>query len=524
MERVDGKRNGRSYETDVLVVGYGAAGAAAAIEARACGLRVLLVEKMADPGGLSIVSAGGIRIAFDESDALAYLTATCGDRTPQAVLRALARGMTEVSAWIESLAATVDARVTVTRAVGNYPYPGFESLGYCEVAQVPRLEGLRELHASSVVNGGARLFDVLDANVRASGVEVWTRASAQRLVVEDGEVVGARIDVQGETRVVRARKAVILACGGFEAAEDMKRQYFQAAPVLAGSFLGNTGDGISMAQQVGAALWHMWHYHGPYGMRHPDPAFPFAFYLKAVPMWTPDSDAMSSLGVPDATGRKTLPRMAWIVVDQDGRRFMDEYPPYPGDSGCRPFDVFDFKRQRFPRNPAWLVLDEAGRKMYPIGRQSINDRRFRYEWSADNSKEIEAGFFERADSIEALARKIGADAATLEATVSGWNAAVAEGADRDFGRRPETMVPIATPPFYAAKVYPVVINTQGGPLHNEWQQVMDPFGAPIARLYAAGELGSVFGHVYMSGGNLAECVVGGRIAARHAASLPDVAP
>jgi predicted oxidoreductase len=63
-----------------------------------------------------------------------------------------------------------------------------------------------------------------------------------------------------------------------------------------------------------------------------------------------------------------------------------------------------------------------------------------------------------------------------------------------------------------------VSNTQGGPVHDARQRVLDPAGRPIARLYAAGELGSVFGHLYMSGGNIAECFVGGRIAGRGAAA------
>jgi predicted oxidoreductase len=77
---------------------------------------------------------------------------------------------------------------------------------------------------------------------------------------------------------------------------------------------------------------------------------------------------------------------------------------------------------------------------------------------------------------------------------------------------------IAEPPFYAAQLWPVVSNTQGGPRHDEKQRVVDAFGAPIPRLYAAGELGSVFGHLYMSGGNLAECFIGGRMAGREAAA------
>ena len=79
----------------------------------------------------------------------------------------------------------------------------------------------------------------------------------------------------GEARV-KAKRGVILACGGFEADDAMKRQYWQVKPVRSAAFLGNTGDGIRMAQAVGADLWHMWHFHGSYGFRHYDPDYPLA--------------------------------------------------------------------------------------------------------------------------------------------------------------------------------------------------------------------------------------------------------
>ena len=81
------------------------------------------------------------------------------------------------------------------------------------------------------------------------------------------------------------------------------------------------------------------------------------------------------------------------------------------------------------------------------------------------------------------------------------------------------MMPIAEPPFTAAPVWPVVSNTQGGLLHDERQRALDSFGEPIAGLYLAGEISSVFGHLYMSGGNIAECFVGGRIAGEESARL-----
>lgn len=510
---------------DVVVVGYGAAGAVAAIEARRAGADTLLLEKMAWPGGLSIVAAGGIRVTDDVEQAFAYLQTTCGGRTPDAVLRALAEGMAKAADYMRDLARTNGATVKVTKALGNYPFPGTDSLAYCEVDRVPALEGAAGHHAVSGIKGGTKIFKVLEDNVAALGVRVVMEAPAERLLTgPGGEVTGLVARIAGRSRRIRARRGVILACGGFEDSAEMKRQYLQAMPVLTGSFRGNTGDGIRMAQAVGADLWHMWHYHGPYGLKHPDPSFPYGFFMKAVPMWTPGRPGqVSDLGVTDAQGKpmsqKALARMAWIVVDQGGRRFMDEYPPYPGDTGVRPFDWYDSKQQRFPRIPAFVVFDEDGRKMYPVARSIQNDRDFRYAWSPDNLKEVENGILERADSLAALAARMGMDARTLEETVARWNRMVEAGRDDEFGRQPDTMVPIRTPPFYFGRAYPIVINTQGGPVHDAEQRILDPFGAPIGRLFAAGECGSVFGHLYLGGGNLSECVIGGWTAGRNAARL-----
>ena len=79
------------------------------------------------------------------------------------------------------------------------------------------------------------------------------------------------------------------------------------------------------------------------------------------------------------------------------------------------------------------------------------------------------------------------------------------------------MMPIEVPPFYGAPAWAVVSNTQGGPVHDAEQRIIDVYGKPIPRLYAVGELGSSFGHLYMSGGNIVECFVTGRIAGRNAA-------
>jgi succinate dehydrogenase/fumarate reductase flavoprotein subunit len=187
------------------------------------------------------------------------------------------------------------------------------------------------------------------------------------------------------------------------------------------------------------------------------------------------------------------------------------------DTSVRQFDHFDPSCSRHPRLPSFLIFDENGRSLYPIGRSITNDAQF-YEWSADNLKEVENGILVQENSIEALAIRLGLDRESLAASVGRWNANAA-GVDRDFGRPPETMLPISTPPYYAARLWPMIINTQGGPVHDSGQRILDPFGEPIPRLFAAGEMGSVFGHVYMSGGNLTECFIGGRIAGENAMAL-----
>lgn len=518
---------------DVIVIGFGGAGAATAIAAADAGASVLVLEKMPDPGGLTIVSAGGVRVASDGDAALAYLEASCGGRTPRAHLQVLADGMTAVADWLHGLAAPLKATVRVKPSPGNYPFAGYRALGYAMVTDVPGLD--HPPHAASKLTDGGRLFHVLETAARQRGAHILTDAPVRRLLTARGAgtgpaaVTGVLAEINGQPVAIRARRGVVLTCGGFEASDQLKSDHFQAGPVLPGSFLGNTGDGIHLAQAAGAGLWHMWHYHGPYGLRHSDPDYPYAFYLKALPMWTPTP----AKGPADSAGTEQEPLgvaangpvpVSWILVDQTGQRFMDEYPPYPGDTGSRPFDLFDPKTQSFPRIPARLIFDENGRKRYPVGRSVANGRIPVHDWSTDNLREVELGILQRADSLAELAQQTGIALATLTGTLTRWNADCQAGRDRDHGRRPDSMIAIDTPPYYHAPVWPVVINTQGGPRHDLQQRVLTPFGEVIPGLFKAGELGSLFGHIYLSGGNLAECLIGGRIAGYQAATTPTFSP
>jgi len=494
-------------ETDVVVVGCGYAGAVAAISAHDSGTRVTLIEKMREPGGISVCSAGGVRVADDAEVAVSYLSATNGATAPEAVLRTLAGGMTEVETLVRALGRESRAVISRRTAAGNYPFAGHRTFGFVYVDDIPGVDPARIYPHVRGSRAGALLFHVLHDNLRLRRIDIRSETPARRLFADAAGIVrGVQIETGGHLRTIRARRGVILACGGFEAGHDMQAQFWQGKPVLSAAVQGNTGDGIRMAQELGADLWHMWHYHGSYGFRHPDPAYPYGIRTKRLPDWLPGEGPRGDVV------------MTWIVVDRDGRRFMNEYPPYLQDTGARPLEPYDADRQRYGRIPCWLITDEAGRKRYPLGRPTYNDPAMSFDWSADNSAEIELGLVRRAADIAELARSIDVDASILADTITRWNRTCADRHDAAFGRPPSSMMAIAEPPFYVAQLWPIVSNTQGGPRHDEHQRVIDAFGAPIPRLYAAGELGSAFGHLYMSGGNLAECFIGGRIAGRAAAA------
>ena len=493
-------------EYDVIVIGYGYAGGMAAISAADAGARVLLLEKAKFPGGISICSAGGLRIAEDAEQARYYLHATCAGKTRHDVLDALAQGMTGLAASLRRLAAPLGAVVDTRHSPANYPLMGHKTFGFAYVEDIP---GFSPETAYPNVRGarqGALLFRVVESNVqRRPSITTRFSARAWRLLRDEGRMTGVRL-FDGEE--IRA-PAIVIASGGFEADPILQEYYWPGGPALSAATLENTGDGIRMAEEAGAALWHMWHWHGCYGYRMPYD-YPLGVRVKRLPDWLPDSNGRA----PDG-----LPVMPWILLDRDGSRFMNEYEPYVQDTGARALAEFDPSRQRYPRNPAFLVTDTAGLAMYPLGKPTWNAEMVRYDWSPDNSHEIRKGPFRRADTLERLAWITQAPEQGLADAIDRWNALCSGGEDTDFGRPASSMHPLS-PPYYLAKVEPVVSNTQGGPAHDAGQRVLNPFAEPLPGLYAAGECGSAFGHLYMSGGNIAECFIGGEIAgiaaARHA--------
>jgi succinate dehydrogenase/fumarate reductase flavoprotein subunit len=394
-------------------------------------------------------------------------------------------------------------------AKANYPFPGYETWSHIEVDHVPGFDAAKDyphIRVEGDING-KNLFKVVHEHVRSRGITVRLGSAAERLHRQDGEKPGEIAGVVCGGKTIAARCGVVLTCGGFEACPDLQRQFWPTPPMRPVATLCNTGDGLRMAQEAGAGLWHLWHLHGVYGFHHPDPDFKLGIRVRRLRNW-----------IPGVSRDRALP-MNWIVVDQRGKRFMNEYDPYMQDTNYRPMAFFDPATQTYPRIPSVLVLDANGRAAGTICEPSYNDAATAARFNSHSLRDFDAQVFLTRDSLQGVAEAFALDATVFQSTIASWNAACAAGADHDFGRPPASMVPIVAPPFSAARVWPIVSNTQGGLPHDEEQRVLDPFGVPIKRLYVAGELGSVFGHLYFSGANYSECLIGGRLAGANAARL-----
>jgi succinate dehydrogenase/fumarate reductase flavoprotein subunit len=463
-------------DVDVLVVGFGTAGAAAAIAAHDAGATVAVLEKTGAGGGNCLYS-GGFLFDVDGPSAVDHLDALCFGKTDTSVLAAFRDGLHEVPAWIESLGGATTP-LDPAAFGGLIPsWPHFPGAGHVRYHQFVPHPGERP---------GPGLWRTLEAAVRSRGIRVELNVAVTELIVEDGTVTGVIAGSDAAPRAIRARRGVVLASGGFEHDATLRDAYLPI-PLTAVGHPGNTGDTLALAQQARAALWHMSVFFGWFAFVHPD--FPAAFTL--------DVFAPSH-----------------IYVDGDGRRFADETGWEVHDK-LRCVTTYQPHRANRPKMPGFIIFDETARLAGPLNGivGTPND----YTWSADNGAEVEAGWIRRADSVEELARAVGLDAAILSATLTEYHAAVSAGHDELFGRRPDTLAPLV-PPLYAIPMTPGVATASGGPQHDHLARVVRPDGSPIEGLYGAGGASSIWGHLTEHGGGLTDAIVFGRVAGRHAAS------
>ena len=246
------------------------------------------------------------------------------------------------------------------------------------------------------------------------------------------------------------------------------------------------GDGVKMAQQIGADLWHMNSYAGA---------------STCVRAMSADSIICD---IPYPTGHD------FIFVNGEGKRFMYEEMRSivrhgkQKDKGIWPLLTVP--------SPSWMIL--GGNKSGSI---DILGMVTYMDWPVimgkglkTNQELIDAGIMFKADTIEELAEKIGFPPETLAETVATYNQYCADGADPEFGRGEEV---------YGIEIALGILNSQGGARRNGLCEVLDTEGQPIPRLYSAGEFGSIYAYMYNGGGNISEAVATGRVAGQQAAGL-----
>jgi succinate dehydrogenase/fumarate reductase flavoprotein subunit len=474
-------------ETDVVIAGYGGAGAVAGIEAHDAGAEVIILESTEKGGGNTLVSFGGFLCPTNVEDAITYITGLYDlslSEKDEGLIRVFAEESVKNIDWVQGLGLGVKVH-----SYGGAGYP-----------QVPGAESMKKYIIHGREKGATafakHLFGLLRYAVEERrGIKVLTHTPAKRLVTNPkGEVIGVIAASEEREIAIRVKRGVVLATGGYAANLKMLQNYVKGFPIYNIGHSGNKGDGIYMAQKVGAGLWHMNGVSCAFGLKVPE--FESAFGM----MFSHPSH---------------------IYVDKFGKRFVNE-TNIENHAGLLVVDNYDSHSLKYPRIPFHAVFDEQLRLNGKLSAMAaLGSAGVAYAWSKDNSAEIEKGWISKADTLEALANKIGIEPSSLVKSVSQWNQAVADGNDAQFGRKIKSQDPagkIETPPFYAVKLHPCLINTQGGPRRNIKAQVLDAFGDPIQRLYSAGELGSMWGLIYQGSGNIAECMVFGRIAGRNVAA------
>lgn len=460
---------------DVAVLGFGAAGAAAAITAADDGARVLICEKApaGSEGGNSKRSGQGIMGTDDHLQLAQYLKALMGKFTnwDEKMVDVYAIGAEENYNWFVSLGAD-------EKKLNN----NFGQEGYIWVwNEFPELPGSDHCICWMVngTNFDAGFYNLLHSNVenRADAITVWNDAPGRHIIRggEGNQVLGVQVEREGRLVNIRATGGVVIATGGFEANNDMMASFLQQAYAYVYAAKYNTGDGIKMAMEAGADLWHMSNSAGYlWGYRHPG------------------SDTCVT-GIQPTLG---------VLVGCDGSRFMRE--------------DFTQRHGRIQIGGRWMSMPCPLPAYLVVDAQQIGSKLFS-SFSEGNQEEIDQGLVVKADTLEELAGKLGVNAETLIKAIGEYNKAYDEGRDADFGRAFDTMVPVRTAPFYALEIGPTMYNTQGGARRNFNAQVLDTNGQVIPGLFSCGEMGSMFCDMYNGGGNLGECAIYGRIAGHNAA-------
>ncbi len=471
----------KKIETDIAIIGAGGAGIAAGIEARDAGARTIAFEKAEAPGGAAIVSGGGCcivgspvqeREGIKDTPDLAFKDwiEWGGPSADEVWARYyIEHSLHDLYFWAEANGAKwMDLKVQEGNSVHRWTRPDKDGLG---------------------------LMTALIESYRAKGGEIRVNTQVTGIKTANGRVTGIEgIDSQTGEQVDVTSKVVVATTGGFNSNIDMVKEIrpeLGNETVMEGSGRGSTGDGHKMVRKVGAYLTHM------------DAIW---FYVYATPDYL-DPTQRRGLVFRQAPG--------YIWVNQQGRRFHNE--TLSGGNSASPALL-----AQTPRH-AWAVVDTP-----MTANMVIADPYYRRgpEVARDRIEELlnRSPYIKKADTLEALAKKMDVDAGTFLETVRRYNAAFDEGRERDpeFGKPLDASKRFDTPPYFAIQIFPLARKNFGGVKTDLHCRVLDKHFEPIAGLYAAGELcgmagGHINGKAGLEGTMLGPSIFSGRVAGGWAA-------
>ena len=462
---------------DVVVIGAGGAGMAAAVTANQEGKTVIVIEKTSNMGGNTTLAGGAFNAVDDGSEtALArndsvdlYYEQTFhgGDQQgdPELV-RTLVENAWDGVLWLKELGMEFELGVfTVTGGIYERAYKPVE----------PEGSGFFKAYRSYMESH--------------AGITIKYKTTAESLIVENGAVVGVACTGEaGNQVIVKANNGIILATGGFSQNIEMRKKYNAETnlwPTLDETIPSTntpaiTGDGITMAQAVGAELVQMGN-------------------IQLLPLGDPNTGSLSG-NIEHAVESR-------IFVNQEGNRFVNE-----GGRG----DEMTLRLFEQPDTTMYIIMDSD---TYPNGDEANN-------FNERISDLVAAGRVYKADTLEELAGMIHVSAENLVKTVEEYNrhclGGDLEGQEDEFGRTLFTDTDkinngINQGPFYAAERMPTVHHTMGGVKINTSTQVINTQGDVIPGLFAAGEVtGGIHGSNRLGGNALTDTIVFGRIAGKSA--------
>ncbi|MDD5170210.1 MAG: flavocytochrome c [Syntrophales bacterium] len=445
-------------EVDVIVVGAGSAGFAAAIEAAQGGAKVVLLEKTPVVGGSSTLCGGALAFAGTDLQA---------EKNVKDSNELLKGDLLKVG---ENLNDPVQLQAYLDNQLDTYYW--LKKIGV-KFVQLSIASGMSVPRAHQVIPPD--VIKVLGDTAKARGVTPLMQVSASRLIMDEktGRIRGVLVERRGKKLNYGARKGVILTSGGFSLNRDLLAKFVPPmAKARAMVGLGCQGDGLKMAWAYGADLVDMPYIKSTFGYH------------------------------PQCTSTKQRAHVYYrgaIIINKEGKRFVNESISYKllGDAALMQKDavaysLWDAKVREAARGDALSPVIELEKQ----------------------------GLVFQGQTVEELAAKIGVPPQVLAETVKNYNSSIDLGSDA-FGRKTLTSgfgkpTKIENPPYYAFLSTGVILGTYGGIRIDGKARVLDIFGEPIPGLFAAGEItGGLHGGAYMTGSAFGKAIIFGRIAGKN---------